>query len=98
MLLLQHDMCLLFGRAGDPEFGNTVSHRRTSLQHTHTLTAVTLLHEALAVLEGLLPQALFGGQQATGGRRGRDHGHHRAVHLRPIIYGDVARCVSLVLL
>lgn len=49
------------------------------------LTPVTLLDEALAVLEGLLPQLLLGRQQAAGGGGGRQHGQGGALQLRLVI-------------
>lgn len=50
------------------------------------LTPVTLLQQALAVLEGLLPQPLLGRQQVSGGGGGREHGQGGAFQLRLVVW------------
>lgn len=50
------------------------------------LTPGALLRQALAVLEGFLPQPLPRGQQAAGGGAGRQHGQRRALQLRPVVW------------
>lgn len=60
------------------------SHTLTGV-NMHTLTAIALLNEALAVLESLLSQSLLWRQQAAGGGSCRNHRNHWAVHLRTVI-------------